>query len=67
MTLFQTWLEWNDVATFLADNPAHVLTYQTIEAALESYEGNRDAFRAALRQRLIDDGYAPEEVEVLGL
>ena len=67
LTLFQTWLEWNDVATFLADNPAHVLTYQTIEAALESYEGNRDAFRAALRQRLIDDGYAPEEVEVLGL
>ena len=65
--LYQTWLEWNDVATFLADNPAHVLTYQTIEAALESYEGNRDAFRTALRSRLIADGYLATEVEVLGL
>ena len=36
--LYQTWLEWNDVATFRADNPADVATFNTIKAALEAYE-----------------------------
>ena len=39
-TLFQTWEQWNNVATLNAANPASVLVFNAIKTAVETYEGD---------------------------
>jgi hypothetical protein len=39
-TLFQTWEQWNNVATLRADNPSQVLVFNAIKTAFETYEGD---------------------------
>ena len=65
--LFQTWLEWNDVAVLLANNPANVATYEAIKEALETYEGDKVSFQRNLRARMLQAGFGIADVVSLGL
>ena len=47
-TLFQTWEQWNNVATLRADNPVHAAKFEAIKNALEAYPEDKRAFRTQL-------------------
>ena len=61
-TLFQTWLEWNDVAVLRDSNPENVATFNAIVEAFEGYEDERTNYRAVLRQRLLDMGFTEGDI-----
>ena len=51
--LKQTWLEWNNVVTLMANNPEDVALFEQLKAQLEAYQGNVQE----ARQQLINDIY----------
>ena len=64
--LKQTWEEWNFVELNY-NSPNAKAIYATIKAALDSYEGDRDTFRAALKVKLQNAGITAAEIASLRL
>jgi hypothetical protein len=62
--LLQTWEQWNNVATFFADNPAHVEKFNVIKEELEAYEGDKIEFRSKLVGRMASN-FSPDEIEIV--
>ena len=56
-----------DTTVLFADNAEDVAKFEAIKESLESYEGDRLAYREELRNRLIQAGFTDTEIYTLGL
>ena len=56
-----------DTTVLFADNTEDVAKFEAIKESLESYEGDRLAYREELRNRLIQAGFTDSEIYTMGL
>lgn len=57
----------NHLSQLNANTPADVTTYNTISAALQNYESNRDAIRQALKNTMLANNFTEAEISSINL
>ena len=57
----------NQLAQLNAATPADVTTYNTISTALQNYESNRDAVRAALKNTMLTNNFTEADISSINL